>query len=129
MLFANPRIVQVLPHTDLVRFCKRDISHPHFNLHHRRRPAADASGAFLLRETRADLYPSIRANPPEIMNVKQLLMVSAGGLGVNLWGMYATGHHHHGHSHNHDHDHDHGHGHSVGGGVVLSEIICSYRPI
>lgn len=49
-----------------------------------------------------------RANPPQIMNVKQLLLVSAGGLGVNLWGMYATGHHHHhGHGH-HDHGHDHG---------------------
>lgn len=43
--------------------------------------------------------------------MKQLLMVSAGGLGVNLWGMYATGHHHHGHG-GHSHDHD---GHDVSG--------------
>ena len=28
----------------------------------------------------------------------QLLVVSSGGLAINLWGMYATGHHHHGHS-------------------------------
>jgi zinc transporter 5/7 len=37
-------------------------------------------------------------NPPEMQNMTQLLLVSSGGLAINLWGMYATGHHHHGHS-------------------------------
>ncbi len=36
--------------------------------------------------------------------MRQLLLVSSGGLAVNLWGMYATGGHHHGHSHDHEED-------------------------
>lgn len=49
-----------------------------------------------------------RMDPPE-MEMRQLLLVSSIGLGINLFGMWATGgHHHHGHSHG---GHDHGHGH------------------
>lgn len=37
-------------------------------------------------------------HPPEMQNMTQLLIVSTGGLVINMWGMYATGgHHHHGH--------------------------------
>ncbi|KAJ9124106.1 hypothetical protein QFC22_000901 [Naganishia vaughanmartiniae] len=69
------------------------------------------------------------ANPPQIMNMKQLLLVSAGGLGVNLWGMYATGHHHHHghghHDHGHDHgDHHHGHGHSANMHGVFLHVLA-----
>jgi zinc transporter 5/7 len=50
-------------------------------------------------------------DPPE-MEMRQLLLVSSIGLGINLFGMWATGgHHHHGHSHGHDHGHGHSHAH------------------
>lgn len=53
-------------------------------------------------------------NPPE-MRTHQLLLVSSVGLGINLFGMWATGgHHHHGHSHGHDHGHGHVHNHAHG---------------
>ena len=48
-------------------------------------------------------------DPPE-MNTNQLLLVSAVGLGINLFGMLAMGGHaHHGHSHSHGHQHGHDH--------------------
>lgn len=47
------------------------------------------------------------------MEMRQLLLVSSIGLGINLFGMWATGghHHHHGHSHG-GHGHDHGRSHA-----------------
>ena len=56
--------------------------------------------------------PNLSLDPPE-MNTNRLLLVSAIGLGINLFGMLAMGGHaHHGHSHSHGHGHDHGHGHN-----------------
>jgi hypothetical protein len=111
-------LVELYAYPNPVRLCQRDLSHPHLDIHHRRGSATDVSR--IICGDRQHLKNLVfRANPPEIMNMKQLLMVSAGGLAVNLWGMYATGHHHHGHGHSHDHDH--GDGHHVSGVVCLQE--------
>ncbi|KAG0142897.1 hypothetical protein CROQUDRAFT_49580 [Cronartium quercuum f. sp. fusiforme G11] len=98
------------------------------------------NGVFLLLISLFIIFEAIQRllDPPE-MNTNQLLVVSSVGLGVNLVGMFATGHHHHhhgggGHHHHHgqdektkdaldysvtqpgpDHAHsapDHGHSHS-----------------
>ncbi|KAI5455017.1 putative zinc transporter msc2 [Naganishia albida] len=105
-----------------------------------------ANGVFLILISIFIIVEGLQriANPPQIMNMKQLLMVSAGGLGVNLWGMYATGHHHHGHGgHSHDHHghdhHDHGHSANMHGvflhvladtmgsvGVIISTLLIKW---
>ena len=77
-------------------------------------------------------------------NMTQLLIVSTLGLVVNLFGMFAMGHHHHhGHSHgchdHHHHGHDNGHSHNMLGlylhvmadtlgsvGVIISTILIHY---
>ncbi|KAJ9106145.1 hypothetical protein QFC21_001287 [Naganishia friedmannii] len=90
-----------------------------------------ANGVFLILISIFIIVEGLQriANPPQIMNMKQLLLVSAGGLGVNLWGMYATGHHHHHghghHDHGHDHgDHHHGHGHSANMHGVFLHVLA-----
>lgn len=47
----------------------------------------------------------------ELKRLNELLVVSAGGLAVNLIGLVFIGHAHHGHDHGHSHSHD-GHSHS-----------------
>ncbi|PKI84680.1 Putative zinc transporter msc2 [Malassezia vespertilionis] len=76
-----------------------------------------ANGIFLVLISVFILFEAIQRiiEPPEMQNFTQLLIVSTLGLLVNLFGMFAMGHHHHhghGQCHGHDHDHDHGHGHS-----------------
>src|SRR6266702_8990471 len=64
-----------------------------------------------LRGTSLTSNRYLSLDPPE-MNTNQLLLVSAVGLGINLFGMLAMGGHaHHGHSHSHGHDHGHSHEH------------------
>ncbi|KAH9000237.1 cation efflux protein, partial [Lactarius akahatsu] len=73
-----------------------------------------ANGIFLILISIFIIFEGIQRlmDPPE-MNTNQLLLVSAVGLGINLFGMLAMGGHaHHGHSHSHGHQHGHGHGHS-----------------
>ncbi|SJX66421.1 related to zinc transporter [Sporisorium reilianum f. sp. reilianum] len=74
-----------------------------------------ANGIFLVLISVFIVFEAVQRiiEPPVMHNTTQLLVVSSMGLGVNLFGMWATGghHHHHGHSHSHDHDHGHGHGH------------------
>ncbi|KAH9072187.1 cation efflux protein [Lactarius deliciosus] len=73
-----------------------------------------ANGIFLILISIFIIFEGIQRlmDPPE-MNTNQLLLVSAVGLGINLFGMMAMGGHaHHGHSHSHGHQHEHGHGHS-----------------
>ncbi|PWN51265.1 cation efflux protein [Violaceomyces palustris] len=74
-----------------------------------------ANGIFLILISIFIVFEAIQRilDPPEMSNNVQLLIVSAMGLGVNLFGMFAMGghHHHHGHGHSHGHGHDHGHGH------------------
>ncbi|KAI0047247.1 cation efflux protein [Auriscalpium vulgare] len=75
-----------------------------------------ANGIFLILISIFIVFEAIQRllDPPE-MNTNQLLLVSSLGLGVNLFGMVATGGHaHHGHSHGHDHGHGHSHGHGHG---------------
>ncbi|WWC88094.1 uncharacterized protein L201_002998 [Kwoniella dendrophila CBS 6074] len=75
-----------------------------------------ANGCFLILISIFIIFEGIQRvlDPPE-METQQLLLVSAVGLGINLFGMWATGgHHHHGHSHGHDHGHGHSHAHSHG---------------
>lgn len=76
-----------------------------------------SNGVFLMLISVSIFFEAIERliHPPE-MNTHRLLLVSFGGLFVNLFGMFAFGHHHHGHSHSHshghchDHEHDHNHG-------------------
>lgn len=80
-----------------------------------------ANGVFLILISVFIVFEAVQRIivPPVMHNTRELLIVSGMGLGVNLFGMWATGgHHHHGHSHGHSHDHghDHGHGHSHGHG-------------
>ncbi|KAI8322110.1 cation efflux protein [Martensiomyces pterosporus] len=89
-----------------------------------------ANGVFLMLISVSIFFEAIERllHPPE-MNTQRLLLVSFGGLVVNLFGMFAFNghaHHHHGghgscsHSHaedhhssnGHDHGHDHSHSHS-----------------
>lgn len=72
-----------------------------------------ANGIFLLLISTFIVFEGVDRiiHPPEMHNTRQLLIVSSGGLAVNLFGMFAMGgHHHHGHSHGHGHDHGHDHG-------------------
>ncbi|KAH8093723.1 cation efflux family-domain-containing protein [Cristinia sonorae] len=69
-----------------------------------------SNGIFLILISVFIVFEAVQRilSPPE-MNTSQLLLVSSGGLAVNLFGMFAMGgHHHHGHSHSHRHDHSHG---------------------
>ncbi|KAJ2539267.1 hypothetical protein EV175_006365, partial [Coemansia sp. RSA 1933] len=71
-----------------------------------------ANGVFLMLISISILFEAIERliYPPE-MNTHRLLLVSFGGLVVNLFGIVAFNGHHHHHSHSHDqHCHDH-HGH------------------
>lgn len=79
------------------------------------------NGVFLMLVSIFIIFEGVQRvfNPPE-METRQLLLVSSVGLGINLFGMWATGgHHHHGHGHSHGHevhekktdDHHHGHAH------------------
>ncbi|KAJ2733989.1 hypothetical protein IW152_002645 [Coemansia sp. BCRC 34962] len=97
-----------------------------------------SNGVFLMLISVSIFFEAIERliYPPE-MNTHRLLLVSFGGLAVNLFGMAVFGHHHHhgsqgcshshthnndrhrhhhhhdSHSHDHDHDHDHSsHSHS-----------------
>lgn len=86
-----------------------------------------ANGIFLILISLFIIVEAIQRllDPPQ-MNTRQLLLVSTGGLAVNLFGMFAMGgHHHHGHSHSHgghshggssaahdSHSHESPHGHS-----------------
>ncbi|KAJ2452732.1 putative zinc transporter msc2 [Coemansia sp. RSA 2336] len=84
-----------------------------------------ANGVFLMLISVSIFFEAIERllYPPE-MNTQRLLLVSFGGLVVNLFGMFAfNGHHHHHHHggggcahshHDHDHSHDHSHGHNHG---------------
>ncbi|KAH9066599.1 cation efflux protein, partial [Lactarius vividus] len=72
-----------------------------------------ANGIFLILISIFIIFEGIQRlmDPPE-MNTNQLLLVSAVGLGINLFGMLAMGGHaHHGHSHSHGHQHGHDHDH------------------
>ncbi|KAG8854799.1 putative zinc transporter msc2 [Tulasnella sp. 330] len=87
-----------------------------------------ANGIFLILISVFIVFEAIQriVDPPEMGNFRQLLIVSTLGLGVNLFGLLAIGHHHHGgggHSHSHSepgHAHSHAgpkagdHGHSHG---------------
>ncbi|KAJ9475806.1 putative zinc transporter MSC2 [Pseudozyma hubeiensis] len=76
-----------------------------------------ANGIFLILISIFIVFEAVQRiiEPPVMHNNTQLLIVSSMGLGVNLFGMWATGgHHHHGHGHSHGHGHDHGHGHGHG---------------
>ncbi|SPO31516.1 related to zinc transporter [Ustilago trichophora] len=79
-----------------------------------------ANGIFLILISIFIVFEAVQRiiEPPVMNNNTQLLIVSSMGLGVNLFGMWATGghHHHHGHSHGHDHGHGHGHDHGHGHG-------------
>lgn len=78
-----------------------------------------ANGIFLILISIFIVFEAVQRiiEPPVMNNNTQLLIVSSMGLGVNLFGMWATGgHHHHGHGHGHGHGHDHGHGHGHGHG-------------
>ncbi|KAJ2816437.1 hypothetical protein FBU31_006577 [Coemansia sp. 'formosensis'] len=74
-----------------------------------------SNGVFLMLISVSIFFEAIERliHPPE-MNTHRLLLVSFGGLAVNLFGMAVFGHHHHhgsqGCSHGHDHD-NHGHDH------------------
>lgn len=78
------------------------------------------NGVFLMLVSIFIIFEGVQRvfNPPE-METRQLLLVSSVGLGINLFGMWATGgHHHHGHGHSHGHevhekktDDHHGHSH------------------
>lgn len=50
----------------------------------------------------------------ELKRLTELLLVSAGGLLVNLIGLKFIGHAHHGHGHDHGHSHDHGNDNMAG---------------
>lgn len=76
-----------------------------------------ANGIFLILISVFIVFEAVQRiiEPPVMNNNTQLLIVSSMGLGVNLFGMWATGgHHHHGHGHSHGHDHGHGHSHGHG---------------
>ncbi|WFD31457.1 Putative zinc transporter msc2 [Malassezia sp. CBS 17886] len=72
-----------------------------------------ANGIFLVLISVFILFEAVQRiiEPPVMHNMMQLLVVSTLGLLVNLFGMFAMGHHHHGHGHCHGHGHDHGHDH------------------
>ncbi|KAJ2413996.1 hypothetical protein GGI10_002687 [Coemansia sp. RSA 2530] len=75
-----------------------------------------SNGVFLMLISVSIFFEAIERliYPPE-MNTHRLLLVSFGGLAVNLFGMAVFGHHHHhgsqGCSHSHTHDDDHHHHH------------------
>ncbi|KAJ2517042.1 hypothetical protein GGI11_003276 [Coemansia sp. RSA 2049] len=72
-----------------------------------------ANGVFLMLISISIFFEAIERlmYPPE-MNTKRLLLVSFGGLVVNLFGILAFNGHHHHHHHSHgNHDHKHGSGH------------------
>ncbi|KAJ2638429.1 hypothetical protein GGF40_001666 [Coemansia sp. RSA 1286] len=79
-----------------------------------------ANGVFLMLISVSIFFEAIERliYPPE-MDTRRLLLVSFGGLVVNLFGILAfNGHHHHhhgsgacSHSHSHDHKHEHEHEH------------------
>lgn len=80
-----------------------------------------ANGLFLILISIFIVFESIQRiiKPPVMGDIVQLLIVSTLGLAVNLFGMFAMGHHHHhghscGHGHDHAHDHAHAHGHDHG---------------
>lgn len=102
-----------------------------------------ANGIFLVLISVFILFEAVQRiiEPPVMNNMTQLLIVSTLGLLVNLFGMFAMGHHHHGHSHgcNHSHEHYHGHSHNMLGlylhvmadtlgsvGVIISTILIHY---
>ncbi|WFC98348.1 Putative zinc transporter msc2 [Malassezia yamatoensis] len=113
-----------------------------------------ANGIFLVLISVFILFEAVQRiiEPPVMNNMTQLLIVSSLGLLVNLFGMFAMGHHHHGHSHGHDHGHscshgddhshhhhDHGHSHNMLGlylhvmadtlgsvGVIISTLLIYY---
>ena len=102
-----------------------------------------ANGVFLVLISVFILFEAVQRiiEPPVMNNMAQLLIVSTLGLLVNLFGMFAMGHHHHGHSHgcSHSHDHHHGHSHNMLGlylhvmadtlgsvGVIISTILIHY---
>ncbi|KAJ1803099.1 hypothetical protein LPJ75_005975, partial [Coemansia sp. RSA 2598] len=79
-----------------------------------------ANGVFLMLISVSIFFEAIERliYPPE-MDTRRLLLVSFGGLVVNLLGILAfNGHHHHHHhggggcAHSHDHSHNHNHSHS-----------------
>ncbi|KAJ2716041.1 hypothetical protein H4R19_000875 [Coemansia spiralis] len=78
-----------------------------------------ANGVFLMLISVSIFFEAIeRLVHPPAMSTQRLLLVSFGGLVVNLFGMLAfNGHHHHyhggscGHSHKEDGGHSHGHHH------------------
>ncbi|KAJ2598456.1 hypothetical protein EV177_007522 [Coemansia sp. RSA 1804] len=81
-----------------------------------------ANGVFLMLISISIFFEAIERlmYPPE-MNTKRLLLVSFGGLVVNLFGILAFNGHHHHHHHSHgNHDHKHGSG-SVG--VIISTLL------
>ncbi|KAG8992444.1 putative zinc transporter msc2 [Tulasnella sp. JGI-2019a] len=83
-----------------------------------------ANGIFLILISVFIVFEAIQriVEPPEMGNFRQLLIVSTLGLGVNLFGLLAIGHHHHaggGHSHSHSepgHAHSHAEPAAVHGG-------------
>lgn len=102
-----------------------------------------ANGIFLVLISVFILFEAVQRiiEPPIMSNMTQLLIVSTLGLLVNLFGMFAMGHHHHGHSHgcSHSHEHHHGHSHNMLGlylhvmadtlgsvGVIISTILIHY---
>ena len=105
-----------------------------------------ANGIFLVLISVFILFEAVQRiiEPPIMTNMTQLLIVSTLGLVVNLFGMFAMGHHHHhGHSHgchdHHHHGHDNGHSHNMLGlylhvmadtlgsvGVIISTILIHY---
>lgn len=100
-----------------------------------------ANGIFLVLISVFILFEAVQRiiEPPVMSNMKQLLIVSTLGLFVNLFGMFAMGHHHHGHGHGHCHHHDHGHSHNMLGlylhvmadtlgsiGVIISTVLIHY---
>ncbi|KAG7528843.1 hypothetical protein FFLO_05903 [Filobasidium floriforme] len=100
-----------------------------------------ANGVFLILISIFILFEGVQRimNPPQMQNMTQLLFVSSGGLAINLWGMYATGHHHHGHSHGGgDCGHSHGNSANMRGvflvridtlgsvGVIVSTVLINY---
>ncbi|KAI9501214.1 hypothetical protein GGI25_000561 [Coemansia spiralis] len=74
-----------------------------------------ANGVFLMLISVSIFFEAIERliYPPE-MNTQRLLLVSFGGLVVNLFGIFAFNGHHHHHHHHHDHDYDHNHSHANG---------------
>ncbi|KAI9190234.1 Zinc resistance conferring protein [Blastocladiella emersonii ATCC 22665] len=111
-----------------IRLASRTTFHASFSYGWSRAEIVGAliNGVFLLALCLTIVLDAIERfyNPEEIKNPKQVLIVGAIGLGVNILGLFLFhdhghshgGHSHGGHSHgddahDHDHDHDHDHGH------------------